>query len=102
MRKFWISVVFAGIFMIAKANADTWTTGTSGQITSGTSTIARFRQNGTTKVIITNAGELGVGTASPLRTLDVSGTFRATAIEGNGVFPITSYRSIPNNTGTAY
>jgi len=117
--------------------ADTWATGTSGTITSGTSTrvgignpspaaqldissntanreafiinqaqgtvaIARFRQNGTTKMLITNSGQVGIGTSSPSRTLDVSGSVRGTAIEGNGIFPVTAYGAVPNNTGTDY
>jgi hypothetical protein len=64
--------------------------------------IARFKLNGSTKLIVNGSGNVGVNTSSPSRNLDVSGTFRAGSIEGNGVFPVTNYGAKANNTGADY
>jgi hypothetical protein len=103
-----MTMMGVGVAWTAPAYADTWSTGTSGTITSGTTTkvgvgntspaaqldvsantsareglivnqvqtnapIARFRQNGTTKVLVTNSGQLGIGTTTPTQNLHVVG-----------------------------
>ncbi len=46
--------------------------------------IARFQNQGATKAVITNAGNLGIGTTAPTAKLDVSGTAKVSGNLGVG------------------
>jgi hypothetical protein len=53
--------------------------------------------NGTILSVKGNS-QVGINTATPSRTLDVNGTFRASAIEGNSQFPVINYGASVSNT----
>jgi hypothetical protein len=50
-----------------------------------TAAIARFRQNNSTKMVLTNAGNLGIGNSTPAEKLDVSGNVQVSGwLNANG------------------
>jgi hypothetical protein len=87
-----------GSFYIDHPGTQTWKIGITN---SNTSTFSIGNDNGgafATKVLnITNAGNVGIGTASPARTLDVNGSARA-----NNFASIKDRVSVPSSTFTTF
>ncbi len=80
--------------LISITSADNWSTGTSGKITSASST------------------KVGIGTSTPTNPLEVNGNLKASSFQGDGKkisnvtpvgeYSVTKYGAIPNDTGTDY
>ncbi len=76
----------------------------------GTGIIANFKQAGSSKVLIDNAGNVGIGTTTPSAKLDIQGTqgqlFSVTDDLSGDIFSVADISGVPimnvNSDGTSY